>query len=316
LERWRQVAKEALAAEGLTKSYGIIRALEGLSLKINSGEAVGLLGPNGAGKTTTMKIFTNIIRPTSGAAYVNGYDANKESTKALKNLGAIVEVPEYYSFLTPVEALSYFGRLRGLSKSSLHNIIKGLLDRVKMREWANVRIGKFSKGMKQRLAIAQTLLHDPPILMLDEPSLGLDPRGMTEVRNLVNELKKEKTIFMASHLLFEVSETCDKVALIDRGKLLAFDYVQKLEKVFASQRIQVEILKPLEPSEISAMEQADGVKKVSASGNIVFIDFKGDKETQANILQALVEMNVKVASFRPALGSLEEVYMRLVKGGE
>ena len=310
------MAKEALVADGLTKSYGIIRALEGLNLKINGGESVGLLGPNGAGKTTTMKIFTNIIKPTSGAAYVNGYDATKESTNALKSLGAIVEVPEFYSFLTPVEALSYFGRLRGLSSSDLPSIIKRLLDKVKMLEWANVRIGKFSKGMKQRLAIAQTLLHDPPILMLDEPSLGLDPRGMTEVRSLINELKKEKTIFMASHLLFEVSETCEKVALIDRGKLLAFDYVQKLEKVFASQRIQVEVLKPLEQSEIVAMEKTEGVKKVAASGNIVFIDFKGDKETQASILQALVEMNVKVASFRPALGSLEEVYMRLIKGGE
>jgi ABC-2 type transport system ATP-binding protein len=310
------VAKEALVAEGLTKSYGIIRALEGLNLKINIGESVGLLGPNGAGKTTTMKIFTNIIRPTKGTAYVYGYDATKESTSALKNLGAIVEVPEFYSFLTPIEALSYFGRLRGLSKSDLPGIIKKLLDKVKMLEWANVRIGKFSKGMKQRLAIAQTLLHDPPILILDEPSLGLDPRGMTEVRNLVNELKKEKTIFMASHLLFEVSETCEKVALIDRGKLLAFDYVQKLETVFASQRIQAEVLKPLESSEISALEKTEGVKKVASSGTIVFIDFKGDKETQAKILQALVEMNVKVASFRPALGSLEEVYMRVVKGGE
>lgn len=310
------MAKEALVAEGLTKSYGIIRALEDLNLKINSGESVGLLGPNGAGKTTTMKIFTNIIKPTRGTAYVNGYDAIKESTKALENVGAIVEVPEFYSFLTPVEALSYFGRLRGLSKSDLPGIVKKLLDRVKMLEWANVRIGKFSKGMKQRLAIAQTLLHDPPILMLDEPSLGLDPRGMTEVRNLVNELKREKTIFMASHLLFEVSETCEKVALIDRGKLLAFDYVQKLERVFASQKIQVEVLKPLEPSEVEAIESTEGVKKVAASGYIVFIDFKGDKETQAKILQALIEMNIKVASFRPALGSLEEVYMRVVKGGE
>jgi ABC-2 type transport system ATP-binding protein len=316
VERWTQVAKEALVAEGLTKSYGIIRALEDLNLKINSGESVGLLGPNGAGKTTTMKIFTNIIKPTRGTAYVNGYDAIKESTKALKNVGAIVEVPEFYSFLTPVEALSYFGRLRGLSKSDLPGIVKKLLDRVKMLEWANVRIGKFSKGMKQRLAIAQTLLHDPPILMLDEPSLGLDPRGMTEVRNLVNELKREKTIFMASHLLFEVSETCEKVALIDRGKLLAFDYVQKLEKVFASQKIQVEVLKPLEPSEVEAIESTEGVNKVAASGYIVFIDFKGDKETQAKILQALIEMNIKVATFRPALGSLEEVYMRVVKGGE
>jgi len=233
----------------------------------------------------------------------------------LTYVGAMVEVPEFYSFLTPVEALSYFGRLRGMNKSDLPKAIKDVIAKVKMTEWSNVRIGKFSKGMKQRLAIAQTLLHDPPILILDEPSLGLDPRGMNEVRSLVNELKHQKTIFMASHLLFEVSETCEKVALIDRGKLLAYDYVEKLESIFASQRIQLEVLKPLEPSELEAIKGIRGVTKVVSSGNQAYIDFKGDREIQAGILADLVEMSIKVVSYRPALGSLEEVYMRVVKGG-
>ena len=307
------MAKEALVAERLTKSYGPINALQNLNLKIAKGESVGLLGPNGAGKTTTMKIFCNIIKPTSGNAYINGLDAIKESSKALKNVGVMVEVCEFYPFLTPVETLSYLGRLRGIERSDLPEAIKRVLDRVKLKEWANVRIGKFSKGMKQRLAIAQTLLHDPPVLILDEPSLGLDPRGMTEVRSLINELKREKTIFMASHLLFEVSETCEKVALIDRGKLLAFDYLQKLESIFASERIQVEVLKPLDAGQLESVQSIQGVKKVTASGTLVFIDFKGDKETQAGILEGLIERGVKVTSFRPALGSLEEVYMRVVK---
>nr|MDO8133122.1 ABC transporter ATP-binding protein [Candidatus Njordarchaeum guaymaensis] len=309
------MAKEALVAEGLTKFYGPIKALEDLNLKIAQGESVGLLGPNGAGKTTTMKIFCNIIRPTSGNAYINGFDAIKESSHALKNVGVIVEVSEFYPFLTPVETLSYLGRLRGMKKSELPGPIKKVLGRVKLSEWANVKVGKFSKGMKQRLAVAQTLLHDPPILILDEPSLGLDPRGMAEVRSLIKELKREKTVFMASHLLFEVSETCEKVALIDRGKLLAFDDVQKLENVFASERIQVEVVKPLDSGQLESIESIQGVKKVTASGTLVFIDFKGDKETQASILEGLMERGIKVASFRPALGSLEEVYMRVVKEG-
>jgi ABC-2 type transport system ATP-binding protein len=309
-------SKEALVAEALSKYYGPIVALDNLNIKINKGETVGLLGPNGAGKTTTMKAFCNIIKPSSGNAYIMGLDASKESSRALTYVGAIVEVPEFYPFLTPVEALSYLGRLRGMKKSDLPKAIESVLARVKLVEWANVRIGKFSKGMKQRLAIGQTILHDPPILILDEPSLGLDPRGMNEVRNLINELKHEKTIFMASHLLLEVSETCEKVALIDRGKLLAFDYVEKLEHVFSSQRIQLEVLKPLEPSEVEAIRGLRGVTKVVASGNTAYIDFKGDKETQAEILSDLIEMSIKVASFRPALGSLEEVYMRIVKGGD
>lgn len=167
---------EALVAEGLTKFYGIIKGLEDLNLKIAKGESVGLLGPNGAGKTTTMKIFCNIIKPTRGRAYINGIDAIKESSRALKNVGAMIETPEFYPFLTPVETLSYLGRLRGMGKSDLPKAIKQSLIKVKLTEWANVRVGKFSKGMKQRLAIAQAILHDPPILILDEPNLGLDPR--------------------------------------------------------------------------------------------------------------------------------------------
>lgn len=307
------MAKEALVAQGLTKFYGPIKALDNVSLKVGQGESVGLLGPNGAGKTTTMKIFCNIIRPNSGAAFINGFDAIKESSKAMRNVGVMVEVCEFYPFLTPVESLSYLGRLRGMKKSELPEAIKRVLGIAKLQEWTNVRVGKFSKGMKQRLAIAQTLLHDPPILILDEPSLGLDPRGMADVRSLIKELKREKTVFMASHLLFEVSETCDKVALIDRGKLLAFDSIDKLESVFASERIQVEVLKPLDLGQVESIESIQGVRKVTASGTLVFVDFKGDKETQATILEGIVERGIKVTSFRPALGSLEEVYMRVVK---
>lgn len=307
------MAKEALVAQGLTKFYGPIKALDNVSLKVGQGESVGLLGPNGAGKTTTMKIFCNIIRPNSGAAFINGFDAIKESSKAMRNVGVMVEVCEFYPFLTPVESLSYLGRLRGMKKSELPESIKRVLGIAKLQEWTNVRVGKFSKGMKQRLAIAQTLLHDPPILILDEPSLGLDPRGMADVRSLIKELKREKTVFMASHLLFEVSETCDKVALIDRGKLLAFDSIDKLESVFASERIQVEVLKPLDLGQVESIESIQGVRKVTASGTLVFVDFKGDKETQATILEGIVERGIKVTSFRPALGSLEEVYMRVVK---
>jgi ABC-2 type transport system ATP-binding protein len=136
---------------------------------------------------------------------------------------------------------------------------------------------------------------------------------MADVRNLIKELKSKKTIFMSSHLLFEVGETCEKVALIDRGKLLAFDYVQKLESVFTSERAQVEVLKPLDAGQLESIESVSGVKKVTASGTLVFIDFKGGREAQATILESLVNAGVKVTSFRPALGSLEEVYMHIVK---
>jgi ABC-2 type transport system ATP-binding protein len=308
---------EAIVTEGLTKYYGKILALNDLSLKIGAGQCVGFLGPNGAGKSTTIKILCSLIRPSRGKAFIMGHDAIAESISALENVGALVETPEFYPYLTPVEILSYLGKLRGIKDHDLKQRIQRVLEIVKLSEWSSTKIGKFSRGMKQRLGIAQAILHDPPILILDEPALGLDPRGTYEMREIINGMVKEgKTVFLASHMLHEVRETCGRVALLDKGKLLAYDSIDNLEVIFKARKIHVELLQPLDLSQIDKIRRIEKVRMVAAEDKGLTISFDGAEAEQAQLLTMLVkEMSLPVVSFSPSLEALEEVYLQLIKEG-
>jgi ABC-2 type transport system ATP-binding protein len=225
---------ECIVVENLTKYYNKFLALDKLSLRVPEKENIGLLGPNGAGKSTTLKILCGLIRPTSGKAYIDGIDVVAQPEKALFRIGAIIETPEFYPYMTPEDTLSYFGRLRGMKGEGLKRRIKEVIELVKLEKWSKVKIEKFSRGMKQRLGLAQTLLHDPPVLILDEPSLGLDPRGVVEFREIIKGVGKEKTVFFASHQLAEVALICNQVAIINNGQLLAYDSIAELEKKYQS----------------------------------------------------------------------------------
>ena len=216
--------------DNLTKYYNKFLALDNLCLKVVENENVGLLGPNGAGKSTTLKILCGLLRSSSGTAYIDGINIAQKPEQALLRIGAIIETPEFYPFLTPEETLSYLGKLRGMSGNGLNQSIKEVIHLVGLDDWLTVKIEKFSRGMKQRLALAQTLLHDPPVLILDEPALGLDPRGVVEFREIIDKVGKEKTVFFASHQLTEVAQICNQVAIIDHGRLLAYDSIAELEK--------------------------------------------------------------------------------------
>jgi ABC-2 type transport system ATP-binding protein len=225
---------EPIVIENLSKYYNHFLALDNLSLKVKQSENIGLLGPNGAGKSTTLKILCGLIQPSSGKAYIDGINVAEKPELALSKIGAIVETPEFYQFLTPQETLRYLGRLRGMQGDMLKNRIKEVIHLVGLDDWITVKIEKFSRGMKQRLALAQTLLHDPPVLILDEPGLGLDPRGVVEFRKILEEVGKDKTVFFASHQLVEVAQICDQIAIIDHGKLTAYDSIKELEKKYKS----------------------------------------------------------------------------------
>ena len=199
---------EPIVIKDLTKDFNGFRAVDRLNLVVKKNSFTGFLGPNGAGKTTTIKILTNLLRATSGSAELNGIDVTKRPKQALASVGAVVETPEFYPYLTPERMLQYLGELRGMSSVDIKRRSKEVLEAVRMTEWADKKLGKFSKGMKQRVALAQAMLHEPSVIILDEPTSGLDPRGMVEMREVLNELKKEDyTVLMSSHLLNEVQDS-------------------------------------------------------------------------------------------------------------
>ncbi len=301
--------------QNLTKTFGPIKAVDNLTLQVPEGSTVGFLGPNGAGKTTTIKILTNLISATSGRAYMHGVDVLTHPKQALASVGAVVETPEFYPYLTPIETLSYLGSIRGMHTREIKTRTEDVLHQVKLNEWRTTRIGKFSKGMKQRLAIAQALLHEPDILILDEPTSGLDPRGMVEVREIIRELKKQKyTIFMSSHLLMEVQETCDRAALIDRGKLLVYDSIVKLKGLIKSVKIEVTSSKPVDDLSLEKIRHLKDVKSIERVNDDTFVlTFEGNGDERAKLLQAIQSSGIDVTGFSPIGLPLEMMYMDLIK---
>jgi ABC-2 type transport system ATP-binding protein len=311
------LASPSLEAVSLTKHYGSFLAVSALNLKIDGSKCVGFLGPNGAGKTTTLKMFTDLIRPSSGQALINGMNVRTDKKKALASVGTLIETPEIYSSLTPREALMMIAEIRGVPRTERSKRIEEAVSEVHMEEWMDKRVGKLSKGMKQRICIASALLSDPTILLLDEPTNGLDPRGMSEVRGIIKSLKSQKRlIFMSSHILSEVSEVCDEVAMIDHGKLVVYDTIPNVTAKFIGGEniVEVELQRPIESELI--------IKKIAAIPSIVTaekkddrnltIRFTGGSDAQGKILSDLVEMNIGVISYRQASSELEDAYLKLI----
>jgi ABC-2 type transport system ATP-binding protein len=299
----------------LTKIFGPIRAVDNLTLKVPAGITVGFLGPNGAGKTTTIKILTNLISATSGKAFIEGIDVISKPKEAMKNVGAVVETPEFYPYLTPDETLAYLGRIRGMSAAEIKKRSGEVLDQVKLSEWRTTRVGKFSKGMKQRLAIAQALLHEPEVLILDEPTSGLDPRGMVEVREIIRSLKRQHyTIFMSSHLLGEVQEVCDSAALIDRGKLMVYDSIENLKRITRRVKIEVAAIDDVPDVVLGRLREMKHVALVERTGpNVFVVTYEGTVEDRADLLLAVQTAGLKVTGFSLIGLPLEAIYMDIVK---
>jgi ABC-2 type transport system ATP-binding protein len=308
---------DPIVLQHLTKDYGKkgFRAVDDLNLVVKRNSFVGFLGPNGAGKTTTIKMLTNLLTVTSGKAYLNGVDVSVDAKRALGGVGAVVETPEFYPFLTPNETLEYLGVLRGMPKAEIKERSKQVLETVKMTEWASTRIGRFSKGMKQRVALAQALLHEPAIVILDEPTSGLDPRGMVEVRDVLKELKKQQyTVFMSSHLLNEVQEVCTEVAMIDHGRLLAYDSVEALLSRIDTKKLEVRVSNSIVPEWMDKLRAFQGVEMLNiVNERQFFVDFVGDEERQAELLLMIQGLGYRVVSFKESGLALENLYMSLIK---
>jgi ABC-2 type transport system ATP-binding protein len=308
----------SIEAVKLTKKYGSFLAVSDLTLRIEGSKCVGFLGPNGAGKTTALKMFTDLIRPSSGEALINGLNVHTNKKEALASVGTLIETPEIYPSLTPREALMMIAEIRGVPVVDRNKRIGEAVSEVHMEEWIDKRVGKFSKGMKQRICVASALLSNPSILLLDEPTNGLDPRGMSEVRNIVKSLKsKERLIFMSSHILSEVSEVCDEVAMIDHGKLIVYDTISNVESKFSGgeNMVEVGLQRPIDSRLLdSTVANLPGVVIAEKKNDMSLkIRFSGGLDVQEQILSALVKLNIGVISYRPASSELEEVYLKLIK---
>ncbi|MBI3859352.1 MAG: ABC transporter ATP-binding protein [Thaumarchaeota archaeon] len=305
----------SMEAAGLTKRYGSFTALSDLNLKLEGTKCVGFLGPNGAGKTTTMKMFTGLISPTGGKAMINGVEIREDKKKALGSCASLIETPEIYPALTAREALMMLAELRGVPKGERLKRIDEALGRVKMQEWEDKKVGSFSKGMKQRVNVASTLLTDPQVIILDEPSTGLDPRGMSEVRDIVKSLGN-RLVFMSSHLLSEVTDVCHEVAMIDHGKLLVYDTISNVTAKFSDGGGMVEVgfSREVDDEPAGRIRKMEGVLEVRKSnGRHLIVKFAGGLEAQENLFEQVAGLGKGIVSFKETSSGLEEAYLKLIK---
>lgn len=299
----------------LRKEYGSFTAVNGLNLSIKKNSFTGLLGPNGAGKSTTLKILTHLIKATSGEAYLNGVDVTKDPKAALTNVGTVIETPEFYPYLTPRETMRYVGELIGMNKESIKTETEEILEKVKMTDWGDKRLGTFSKGMRQRIALGQALMNDPNIIILDEPTSGLDPRGMAEIREVLKNLRNDSndlTIVMSSHILTEVQDLCDRIAMINHGTLLMDDDISAFVTSHGVKSVIAKTAEIPTAELIDRIGQLDYVRSAERLGNDVQI-FIGDSNEERNrLFNDLAQMNAGIYSLAET-DKLEETYLDIIK---
>ncbi|MGI5964263.1 MAG: ABC transporter ATP-binding protein [Candidatus Methanomethylophilaceae archaeon] len=299
----------------LTKRYGSFVAVDNLNLKIKQNSFTGFLGPNGAGKSTTLKILTNLSRATSGEVYLNGTNVAENPKKALSGVGTVVETPEFYDYLTPDEIFRYIGEVLGMKSESIKTQTSEILEKVKMTEWADKKIGTFSKGMRQRISLGLSLLDDPSVIILDEPTSGLDPRGTAEMREILKNLRSGSdglTILMSSHMLYEVSDLCDRVAMINHGKLLLHDDLDAVLSESGIRKIAVKTCRDIDTA-LSRIRGAENVIKAEIRDTEIHVELEGDRETQCAFMKALADMDIGVYSISQDVNTLEQKYLEMIK---
>lgn len=299
-----------IKVSGLTKDYGSRRAIHNLKFDAQQGEIVGFLGPNGAGKTTTMRILTGYMPPTDGEAIVAGYDVVEESLEVRKRVGYLPEsVPLYYD-MTAFDYLKYMGELRRVP--NVEDRVDEVLDMVGLVDRSSSYIGNLSKGMKQRVGLAQALLHRPEVLILDEPTIGLDPGQVVEVRELIREIGKERTVLLSTHLLNEAQNLCDRVLIINKGKIVAEDTTENLQaRLLGAERVVVRVRG--EGDELAdSIKSVKGVRKVETldDGGVEF-EFASGKDLRPEVAKQVIKDGYDLLELRPLGMSLEEIFLEL-----
>ncbi len=302
--------------KNLCKYYNGVKAVDNLNLRINQGEIYGFLGPNGAGKTTTILMLLGLTEPTSGEVRVHGYNSTREPLKVKRLTGYLPENVGFYEDLTARENLRYIARLNGIPDRKSDRLIEQVLEKVGLLKVADWEVRKFSRGMKQRLGIADVLIKDPVFVILDEPTTGIDPEGARQILELIAKMSKDEgmTVLLSSHLLHQVQRICDRVGIISRGKLVAEGTVDKLGmEVIGKGKIMLEArVSRLTPDLLKALRQLEGVSEVDSSGNLLRL--RCSRDLRAEVSRAVMESGSELLELRGRDYTLEEIYLKYFQG--
>ncbi len=306
-----------LKIEGLTKKYGRFTAVDDLSLSIPDGEIFGFVGPNGAGKTTTMKIIAGLMAANSGEVYVDGIDAIKRTKEAKEIIGYMPDFFGVYDDLKVSEYLDFYASIYNIKAKERQKISDDLLELVDLSDKKGAYVDSLSRGMKQRLCLARSLVHNPKLLVLDEPASGMDPRARVEMKEILRSLKGlGKTIIISSHILSELAELCTSIGIIDRGKIVISGKVSDImQQVYSKRFIKVKLSDKLEEA-IRIMEEFPFVLNVNAGDNYIEAAFDGKDEEMSMLLKELVRKDIPVITFSQQDGNLEDVFMKVTKGDD
>lgn len=308
-----------ITIENLTKYYGNNKAVNNISFTINDNEILGFLGPNGAGKSTTMNMIAGYLPMTSGKVTIFGSDISKDPIKAKKNIGYLPEIPPVYPDMKVTEYLSFCAGIKQVPLSKRKDEIKRVLALLKIEDVKGKLIRNLSKGYKQRVGFAQALLGDPKFIILDEPTVGLDPNQVIEVRKLIKELKKDHIVIFSSHILSEVSEVCDRVVIINKGDIRAIDTIENLESTFSSSLSLHIKIKGSKSKAASIIEMTDGVKEllsIDNEGNDIYaftVQLEGDaEEIQDKLMADLLQNQIRIVEVYTDKPNLENVFIDLI----
>jgi ABC-2 type transport system ATP-binding protein len=307
-----------ITTEDLTRNFGTLVAVDRLNVHIKEGDIYGFLGPNGAGKTTTIRMLSTLIKPTSGTACIMGFDVQTEPNRARRAIGIMPERPGFYEEMSGRKQLRFYGEFYQIPRAKLDPRIEELMGRVGMGRWIDANIKTYSHGMRKRLAIAQALLHDPRILILDEPSTGLDPAGVMEFRELIRSLNKEGyTIFLSSHMLPEIQQVCNRVGILRRGVLVAEDTIDNLRDQLISRsadRITV-VATGIDETIMAKVRAIEGIANAEVSQWGMLVMAEQGTSVQAELNHVLVTSGAKVTAFTTLQPTLEDVFLDIT-GGE
>ena len=309
--------------ENVTKKYNDVVAIDNISFKINDGEIVGFLGPNGAGKSTTMNMITGYIEPTNGKILVNGFDINRKSKQAKKQIGYMPENVPLYAELTVKEFISYMSDLKLVKRQEKKDEIKRVITATGLEKVENKIIKNLSRGYKQRVSLAGALVGNPPILILDEPTVGLDPIQVIEIRNLIKSLREGHTILISSHILAEISQMCNKIVIINNGKIVKIDETAKIEDD-SQANDEVEIIITIEDknnifaklqSKIQEIKNTTLISE-NESQKIYSIKYKGNDDIRKRIFKECIENDITIIELKKKEISLEDAFLKITEEEE